>query len=170
MSATLRIVLENGYPTGAPSVHLRDVRGLDDGRQATVLDRLQRAIEEHGGGGAPILALLCEEAFEALTELNHPDGDCPFCLTPIAPDGDRDGDENENGDSSSTFMKLMSCYHCFHTSCFGEWWRWRLAAVEESDGMEDRNIPSDRRRRLSNPYTYAPCVACQSMMKTSNTL
>lgn len=44
---------------------------------------------------------------EKLSDLNHPEGDCPLCLYPLVP-------EEEDDDKSLPFMKLMSCFHCFH--------------------------------------------------------
>lgn len=119
--ATLTIILDNAYPAGAPTLHLGDARGLDDARQAEVMRRLREATADFAAPGDPVLALLCETAFETLTDLNHPDGDCAFCLTPVA------GDPN---DPAAPFMKLMRCYHCFHTACFRDWWRWKTAAAE----------------------------------------
>ena len=49
-----------------------------------------------------------QEAGEILSNMNHPAGDCPLCLYPLVGD-DKDG-------SGLPFMKLMSCYHCFHRS------------------------------------------------------
>ena len=49
-----------------------------------------------------------QEAGEVLSNMNHPAGDCPLCLYPLVGD-DKDG-------SGLPFMKLMSCYHCFHRS------------------------------------------------------
>ena len=80
---TLRIVLDDDYPAAAPSLSLTDAKGLDDARIATVMGRLRDASDEHAAPGDPVLALLCETAFETLTELNHPDGDCAFCLEPM---------------------------------------------------------------------------------------
>ncbi|KAK1324481.1 hypothetical protein QJS10_CPA01g02804 [Acorus calamus] len=52
-----------------------------------------------------------KEAVEILSSMNHPDGNCPMCLNPLV---------HEVGhDLFLPFMKLMSCYHCFH-----RWWSW----------------------------------------------
>ena len=128
---TLRIVLDNDYPAGAPSLSLTDAKGLDDARLATVMGRLRDAVDEHAAPGDPVLALLCETAFETLTELNHPDGDCAFCLEPMWRE-DHPAD-HPSRHSAETFTKLATCYHCFHASCFARWYRWRAAAAAEED-------------------------------------
>ncbi|VAH91203.1 unnamed protein product [Triticum turgidum subsp. durum] len=48
--------------------------------------------------------------------MNHPAGDCPLCLYPLV--------SENNHDSALPFMKLMSCYHCFHSDCIMRWWGW----------------------------------------------
>ena len=128
---TLRIVLDNDYPAGAPSLSLTDAKGLDDARLATVMGRLRDAVDEHAAPGDPVLALLCETAFETLTELNHPDGDCAFCLEPMWRE-DHPAD-HPSRHSAEAFTKLATCYHCFHASYFARWYRWRAAAAAEED-------------------------------------
>lgn len=49
---------------------------------------------------------LQQEAVERLTSMNHPEGDCPLCLYPLVPE--------DRHSESEPFMKLMSCFHCFH--------------------------------------------------------
>ena len=151
---TLRIVLDNDYPTGAPSLALTDAKGLDDTRQATVMGRLRDAADECIGD--PVLALLCETAFETLTELNHPDGDCAFCLTPVCPD------PSVVQEGAETFMKLGKCFHCFHTSCFAEWWRWRIRAAEEEASSRGPAHPigSEEAERR----TVHTCPVCRSVI------
>jgi len=122
--ATLCITLGDDYPATPPTVRLSNVRGLDDTRQAEVRRRLDDACRDFSSD-EPVLALLCETAFETLTELNRPDGDCAFCLAPVADADDADA-------SAVPFIKLMRCYHCFHENCFARWWRWRAAAAAEA--------------------------------------
>ncbi|XP_060673739.1 uncharacterized protein LOC132803918 isoform X2 [Ziziphus jujuba] len=57
-----------------------------------------------------------QEAVEKLTLMNHPDGDCPLCLYPLVAE-----DEQNN---TLPFMKLLSCFHCFHSECIVRWWNW----------------------------------------------
>ena len=122
--ATLCITLDDNYPANPPTVRLSNVRGLDDTRQAEVRRRLDDACRDFSSD-EPVLALLCETAFETLTELNRPDGDCAFCLAPVADADDADA-------PAVPFIKLMRCYHCFHENCFARWWRWRAAAAAEA--------------------------------------
>ena len=124
--ATLCITLDGDYPANPPTVRLSNVRGLDDTRQAEVRRRLDDACRDFSSD-EPVLALLCETAFETLTELNRPDGDCAFCLAPVA-----DADTRVDKSSAVPFIKLMRCYHCFHENCFARWWRWRAAAAAEA--------------------------------------
>lgn len=60
--------------------------------------------------------LYMQEAGEILSNMNHPAGDCPLCQYPLAPE-DNDG-------FALPFMKLMLCYHCFHSGCIMRWWEW----------------------------------------------
>jgi E3 ubiquitin-protein ligase RNF25 len=129
--ATLCITLGDDYPATPPTVRLSNVRGLDDTRQAEVRRRLDDACRDFSSD-EPVLALLCETAFDTLTELNRPDGDCAFCLAPVADDADTLDDKS----SAVPFIKLMRCYHCFHENCFARWWRWRAAAAAEASAEQ----------------------------------
>ena len=145
--ATLTIILDNDYPAGAPTLHLSEARGLDDARQAEVMRRLREATADFAAPGDPVLALLCETAFETLTDINHPDGDCAFCLTPVV------GDPN---DPAAPFMKLMGCYHCFHTACFRDWWRWKTAAAEADDRARGPRHPVGSEEAARAPTHLCP--------------
>ena len=136
--ATLCITLDGDYPANPPTVRLSNVRGLDDTRQAEVRRRLDDACRDFSSD-EPVLALLCETAFETLTELNRPDGDCAFCLAPVA-----DADTLDDKSSAVPFIKLMRCYHCFHENCFARWWRWRAAAAAEESACLLYASPSPR--------------------------
>jgi len=131
--ATLKITLDNDYPANPPTVRLVRVCGLDDTRQAEVIRRLDGTSRDFAAPNEPILALLCETAFETLTELNRPDGDCAFCLEPVADvrDSSHPLDSRSVG-ARGTFMKLARCYHCFHERCFKRWWRWKTRADAEA--------------------------------------
>ncbi|XP_021903297.1 uncharacterized protein LOC110818661 isoform X2 [Carica papaya] len=65
-----------------------------------------------------------EEAVERLSIMNHPDGDCPLCLCPLVPEDDKS--------KCLPFMKLMSCFHCFHSECIIRWWHWLQDQKETS--------------------------------------
>ncbi len=47
-----------------------------------------------------------QAAKELLTSMNAPDGDCCFCMLPL--------DMPDSSQQSRPYMKLMSCFHCFH--------------------------------------------------------
>lgn len=53
-----------------------------------------------------IIEMYFKEAAEKLSAMNHPDGDCPLCLFPLVPE--------DHQSETLPFMKLMSCFHCFH--------------------------------------------------------
>ena len=155
---TLRIVLDNDYPAGAPSLSLTDAKGLDDARLATVMGRLRDAVDEHAAPGDPVLALLCETAFETLTELNHPDGDCAFCLEPMW----RADHPSSCDHSAEAFTKLATCYHCFHASCFARWYRWRAAAAAEEDALSGAHPlgSEEAESRSKRPTHLCPVCRC----------
>ena len=156
---TLRIVLDNDYPAGAPSLSLTDAKGLDDARLATVMGRLRDAVDEHAAPGDPVLALLCETAFETLTELNHPDGDCAFCLEPM---WRADHPSSLRDHSAEAFTKLAKCYHCFHASCFARWYRWRAAAAAEEDALSGAHPlgSEEAESRSKRPTHLCPVCRC----------
>jgi E3 ubiquitin-protein ligase RNF25 len=138
--ATLVLTLDASYPESSPSINLTDARGLDDRRQGVVLDALQTARVECASAGDPVLALLCETAFETMTTLNHPDGDCVFCLDAVARAAGEEEDEEGGGGGDGgggggggdeNVVKMTRCYHCFHAACFARWWRWRLETRDE---------------------------------------
>ncbi|XP_042959919.1 uncharacterized protein LOC122294986 isoform X3 [Carya illinoinensis] len=102
------------YPKEPPHIDLIDSKGLDEQRQKDLVTCIRDKAFELSS--YLMLVALCEEAVEKLTIMNHPDGDCPLCLYPLVPE---DG-QNEN----FPFMKLMSCFHCFHSECIIRWWNW----------------------------------------------
>ncbi|CAI9277838.1 unnamed protein product [Lactuca saligna] len=93
-----------------------DDRAGDEQRQKHLITSIHEKACELSSNS--MLVALCEEAVEKLTSMNHPDGDCPLCLSPLV--------VNEEGalDNSLPFMKLMSCFHCFHCECIIRWWNW----------------------------------------------
>ncbi|CAM6127285.1 unnamed protein product [Calypogeia fissa] len=105
------LVMEAGekYPDAPPELELKDVKGLGDSRHAQLLGDLRAQAAELAGG--PMLVAISEAATDLLTNMNTPDGDCCFCTDPL-------------DDGAKPFMKLMACFHCFHSDCFGDWWRW----------------------------------------------
>ncbi|GLT39618.1 hypothetical protein SLA2020_138000 [Shorea laevis] len=102
------------YPDKPPHIHLIDSKGLDEKRQKHLLSSIQDKACELTS--CLMLVALCEEAVERLSVMNHPDGDCPLCLYPLVSEGDQS--------TALPFMKLMSCFHCFHSECIIRWWNW----------------------------------------------
>ncbi|XP_038975802.1 uncharacterized protein LOC103713599 isoform X2 [Phoenix dactylifera] len=82
-----------------------------------------------------------QEAVEILSNMNHPEGNCPLCLYPLV--------TQDKDDSSLPFMKLMSCYHCFHSECIIRWWKWlqeqndnKIAQETTAAAIEQRDMPA----------------------------
>ncbi|XP_057454376.1 uncharacterized protein LOC130745941 [Lotus japonicus] len=115
------------YPKEPPCVDLVDCKGLDEQRQKHLLNYIQSKACELSPG--LILVALCEEAVAKLSSMNHPDGDCPLCLFPLVPD-DRQSE-------TLPFMKLMSCFHCFHSECIGRWWNWLQISKQTGSSSSD---------------------------------
>uniref|UniRef100_A0A0D9XT97 RWD domain-containing protein n=1 Tax=Leersia perrieri TaxID=77586 RepID=A0A0D9XT97_9ORYZ len=110
----LGIKTSSQYPKEPPHVYAVESKGLDENRQVYLISSIQNKAKELSC--YPMLVILCEEAVEILSNMNHPAGDCPLCLYPLVQE-DKDG-------SALPFMKLMSCYHCFHSDCIMRWWKW----------------------------------------------
>ncbi|XP_059459187.1 uncharacterized protein LOC132188679 [Corylus avellana] len=120
------IVIRAGsqYPKEPPHINLLDSNGLDDRRQKDLITCIQDKACELSS--YLMLVALCEEAVEKLTVMNHPDGDCPLCLYPLLPEDEQN--------KTLPFMKLMSCFHCFHSECIIRWWHWLQTEKETSVG------------------------------------
>ncbi|KAJ6872424.1 hypothetical protein NC651_031515 [Populus alba x Populus x berolinensis] len=86
---------------------LIESKGLDGERQKQLITSGQHNACELSS--CLMLVALFEEVGEKLSVMNHPDGDCPLCLYPLVPD-----DEQHE---ALPFMKLMSCFRCFHSEC-----------------------------------------------------
>ncbi|CAO2146966.1 unnamed protein product, partial [Urochloa humidicola] len=110
----LGIKASSQYPKEPPHIYAVESKGLDENRQSYLISSIQNKAKELSN--YPMLVTLCEEAGESLSNMNHPAGDCPLCLYPLVGE-DKDGSE-------LPFMKLMSCYHCFHSGCIMRWWEW----------------------------------------------
>ncbi|WVZ51112.1 hypothetical protein U9M48_002289 [Paspalum notatum var. saurae] len=109
----LGIKASSQYPMEPPHIYAVESKGLDESRQAYLIASIQNKAKELSN--YPMLVTLCEEAGEILSNMNHPEGDCPLCLYPLM---------GEDKAGELPFMKLMSCYHCFHSDCIMRWWEW----------------------------------------------
>ncbi|XP_044481325.1 uncharacterized protein LOC123207902 isoform X2 [Mangifera indica] len=119
------------YPDEAPSIDLIESKGLDQQRQKDLISSIQDKGCELSSD--LMLVALCEESVEKLSSMNHPDGNCPLCLYPLVPK-----DEN---DEVLPFMKLMSCFHCFHGECIVHWWNWLQKEKEDNASCGDTLHP-----------------------------
>ncbi|RXI06802.1 hypothetical protein DVH24_025938 [Malus domestica] len=89
-----------------------DSKGLDFQRQKHLTNSIRNRARELSS--CLMLVLICEETDtlryvfrkQWKSSLLCPDGDCPLCLYPLVPE-----DEQKN---ALPFIKLMSCFHCFH--------------------------------------------------------
>ncbi|XP_002989843.2 E3 ubiquitin-protein ligase RNF25 [Selaginella moellendorffii] len=107
----LSIKAGDKYPSHPPKFELVLVKGLDVSRQINLLTGLE--LEANRLSNEPMLVTISEFAVDFLTSNNYPEGDCCFCLFPLALDH-----------AHQHYMKLMSCFHCFHSDCFSDWWKW----------------------------------------------
>ncbi|XP_030465087.2 uncharacterized protein LOC115684485 isoform X1 [Syzygium oleosum] len=131
------------YPDVPPGVELIESKGLDDIRQKYLLDCILNKARQLSS--CSMLVALCEEAVELLSKMNHPEGDCPLCLYPLVPE------DTEHLDLA--FMKLMSCFHCFHSECIIRWWNWlqnekqtKVGEMGNEKGLESQgNCPVCRK-------------------------
>ncbi|KAL3697234.1 hypothetical protein R1sor_011310 [Riccia sorocarpa] len=131
VEAKLIIKASDEYPSEPPKLDLKDAKGLGDSRHATLLVALDAQAKEMSG--EPMLVAICEAATDLLTEMNVPDGECCFCMNPFLME-----------DGAQPFMKLMSCFHCFHSDCFGNWWRWlQQQHKASSSGVVSAPRPAD---------------------------
>ncbi|KAK7350450.1 hypothetical protein VNO77_09103 [Canavalia gladiata] len=130
VEAVLEIQASQQYPKEPPCVNIVDCKGLDEQRQKHLLNYIQSKAYEL----SPCLMIvaLCEEAVEKLSAMNHPDGDCPLCLFPLV----AEDQQNE----TLPFMKLMSCFHCFHSECIIRWWNWLQNSKETESTNSDNAI------------------------------
>lgn len=114
VEAVIGIRASYKYPEEPPEIMIIESKGLDEQRQKHLIISIHEKACELSSNS--MLVALCEEAVEKLTSMNHPDGDCPLCLSPLV--------EDNTSNNSLPFMKLMSCFHCFHCECIIRWWNW----------------------------------------------
>lgn len=127
------------YPVEPPQIELIESKGLDVQRQKHLITSIRDKACEISS--CLMLVTLCEEAVERLSIMNHPDGDCPLCLYPLIPE---DGQNN-----FLPFMKLMSCFHCFHSECIVRWWKW-IETEKESSHSISSSATVRRSREVKN--------------------
>ncbi|BBN03237.1 E3 ubiquitin-protein ligase RNF25 [Marchantia polymorpha subsp. ruderalis] len=157
VEAVLVIEASAKYPGVPPKLELKDAKGLGDSRHGKLLEELHVQAKELSG--EPMLVAICEAATDLLTGMNVPEGDCCFCRDPFDMD-----------DGAQPFMKLMSCFHCFHSDCFGNWWRWlqlqnggRSAAIATSDDG-DNDERSEQRNSVEFGDFSVNCPVCRMIV------
>ncbi|GAU20208.1 hypothetical protein TSUD_352720 [Trifolium subterraneum] len=128
-------VSSDQYPKEPPFVALVDSKGLDQQRQKHLLNHIESKANELSPG--LMLVALCEEAAEKLSAMNHPDGDCPLCLFPLVTE--------DHQSETLPFMKLMSCFHCFHRECIIRWWNW-IQSSKQTGSANSNNATAHRNR------------------------
>jgi E3 ubiquitin-protein ligase RNF25 len=139
VAAALELDVPPGYPADPPGVALADVRGLPVAAAAAILSALRD--EAAALAGEPFsLGTVIESALALITEADRPDGDCSFCLQPLA--GDNEGGDGVDGggiDSGAPAFAVLPCWHSFHRCCAAAWFAWeqaRLAEVERTTTAE----------------------------------
>ncbi|XP_043721117.1 E3 ubiquitin-protein ligase RNF25 isoform X2 [Telopea speciosissima] len=122
------------YPKEPPHIDIIESKGLDGKRQAHLFTSIQDKARELSS--CLMLVALCEEAVEMLSNMNHPDGDCSLCLYPLVPE--------DKGTALLPFMKLMSCFHCFHSECITRWWKWlkEQNTTSSNNSSDSTTLPS----------------------------
>nr|XP_043628358.1 E3 ubiquitin-protein ligase RNF25 [Erigeron canadensis] len=153
VEAVIGIQATSKYPDEPPDIMIIDSKGLDEQRQKRLISNIHNKACELSSSS--MLVALCEEAVEQLTSMNHPDGDCPLCLSSLV----------EEGASNSTlpFMKLMSCFHCFHCECIIRWWNW-LQMHKEAD----RASSSGRTAHKNTEDGHGTCPVCRKVFHTKD--
>ncbi|KAK7286980.1 hypothetical protein RJT34_22368 [Clitoria ternatea] len=152
VEAVLEIRASLQYPKEPPCVDLVDCKGLDEQRKKHLLNYIQSKACEL----SPCLMLvaLCEEAAEKLSAMNHPDGDCPLCLLPLVPE--------DQHSETLPFMKLMSCFHCFHSECIIRWWNW-LQNSKEIDSANSNSAAAhpNQDNQKETKESVGNCPVCR---------
>ncbi|KAJ1276010.1 hypothetical protein BS78_05G181100 [Paspalum vaginatum] len=138
----LGIKASSQYPMESPHIYAVESKGLDESRQAYLITSIQNKAKDLSN--YPMLVTLCEEAGEILSNMNHPAGDCPLCLYPLM-------GEDKAG-SELPFMKLMSCYHCFHSDCIMRWWEW----IQHGDANPKESNTGDKHYNVNQHQGFCP--------------
>ncbi|XP_050235989.1 uncharacterized protein LOC126686020 [Mercurialis annua] len=162
VEAIIEIRASSQYPNELPEISIIESKGLDDGRQNQLLDSIQQKARELSS--CLMLVALCEDAVEQLSFMNHPDGNCPLCLCPLV----SDDEQNE----TRPFMKLMSCFHCFHSECILRWWNWlQKENKTNSDTPSATTLHSVRSRENKKDAigeNMGNCPVCRKVFHTKD--
>ncbi|KAK2650831.1 hypothetical protein Ddye_018320 [Dipteronia dyeriana] len=150
------------YPKEPPHVNLIESKGLDEQRRKLLISSIQDKACELSS--CLMLVALCEESVEKLSNMNHPDGDCPLCLYSMFP--------KDKHDEILPFMKLMSCFHCFHSECIVRWWNWLQSEKEtNADNSTTTVHPIREIRKDMNGATeedMGSCPVCRKVFQAKD--
>ncbi|XP_042490120.1 E3 ubiquitin-protein ligase RNF25 isoform X2 [Macadamia integrifolia] len=152
------------YPKEPPHIDIIESKGLDGKRQAHLITGIQDKARELSS--CLMLVALCEEAVEMLSNMNHPDGDCSLCLYPLV--------SEDKETASLPFMKLMSCFHCFHSECIIRWWKWlkEQNRISSSISLDSTILPSRDLRRSQDVSglmeNLGKCPVCRKVFYTKD--
>ncbi|KAI3829143.1 hypothetical protein L1987_03259 [Smallanthus sonchifolius] len=155
VEAVIGIRASSKYPDEPPDIMIIDSKGLDEQRQKHLITTIHNKARELSSNS--MLVALCEEAVEKLTSMNHPDGDCPLCLSPLL--------EESASNNALPFMKLMSCFHCFHCECIIRWWNW-LQMHKEIDHANSSGLHEIKTQPEANKNTedgMGTCPVCRKV-------
>uniref|UniRef100_A0A6M2DJW8 Putative e3 ubiquitin-protein ligase rnf25 copidosoma floridanum n=1 Tax=Xenopsylla cheopis TaxID=163159 RepID=A0A6M2DJW8_XENCH len=135
---TLQVWITQGYPDCAPTIKLKNPRGLDD----NMINRIEKEVDKkmHQSLGQPVVFELIDVIREHLTDSNLPTGQCVICLY-----GFQEGD---------LFTKT-TCYHYFHSHCLA----CHLVAGEKNHKEEQEKLPPWQRQQ--NAGFKALCPVCR---------
>ncbi|KAH7659291.1 E3 ubiquitin-protein ligase RNF25 protein [Dioscorea alata] len=148
VEVVLGILCDAQYPQKPPHLHIVDSKGLDENREKHLITSIENKSQELSS--CSMIIKLCQEAVELLTGMNHPEGNCPFCLHPLLV-------EDQSG-NSPPFMKLMSCYHCFHSECIIRWWQWLQDDRKQCDSViASAGIQKEMKQQQHN------CPVCRKL-------
>ncbi|CAN1331832.1 E3 ubiquitin-protein ligase RNF25 [Linum perenne] len=154
VEALISIRADVQYPEELPSVTIIESKGLDELRQKVLLNSMRNKALELSS--CSMLVALCEEAVEQLSIMNHPDGDCPLCLYPLV----QEKEEHE----FLPFMKLMSCFHCYHSECMIRWWTWLEKQKENTGASSTTGLERMRvENKMETEDNMGQCPVCRKV-------
>ncbi|KAF8380589.1 hypothetical protein HHK36_028077 [Tetracentron sinense] len=153
------------YPEEPPHLEIIGSKGLDGHRKKHLITRIQE--KAHELSSCLMLVALCEEAVETLSNMNHPDGNCPLCLYPLVLE--------DKQNSFLPFMKLMSCFHCFHSECIIRWWKWLQEQKEINPNTSSydtvcpsRDLENQREMHGTMKANMGNCPVCRMIFHTED--
>ncbi|PON58808.1 Cdk-activating kinase assembly factor [Parasponia andersonii] len=163
VEAVIAIRASSQYPKEPPQIELIDSKGLDDERKKLLMTCIRdKAVEL---SSCLMLVALCEEAVDKLSQMNHPDGDCPLCLYPLV--------QEDEQKKILRFMKLMSCFHCFHCECIIRWWDW-LQTEQKSNPIDSLSSTvhsvrtNEKKKDGGAEDSIGNCPVCRKVFHTKD--